>query len=58
MLKKWWMSKTLWVNIIALIAIILQEATGHEAFNPEYQAMILGVINMILRTITKEKIIW
>ena len=58
MAKKFYTSKTLWVNLIALVAIILQLATGKEAFNLEAQASLLAVINLILRLLTNRKIGW
>lgn len=50
-------SKTFWVNLLALIAMGVQLATGF-AVPPEYQVMALGVINVLLRTVTKEPIAW
>lgn len=54
-MKKWYLSKTLWVNFIAIIAIII---FGVQEVPPETMAVILGAINMILRLITKEPVIW
>jgi len=48
-------SKTFWVNLIALIALIVQTQTGFVV-TPEEQTAIVVVINMILRAITKEPI--
>jgi len=56
--KPFYTSRTLWVNLIALAAIILQLATGKEAFNLEAQASLLAVINLILRLLTNRKIGW
>ncbi len=56
-MKKWWTSKTMWINIIALLALVLQGIYGWT-INPEYQLMILGVINVILRAITKGPVGW
>jgi uncharacterized membrane protein len=53
MTKTWYTSKTLWVNAIALIALIVQGMTGF-IIDIEAQAGLLVVINMILRVITKE----
>uniref|UniRef100_A0A6M3LXD4 Holin n=1 Tax=viral metagenome TaxID=1070528 RepID=A0A6M3LXD4_9ZZZZ len=58
MAKKFYTSKTLWVNLIALVAIILQLATGKEAFNLEAQASLLAVINLVLRLVTKKPVGW
>ena len=48
-------SKTFWVNLVALIALIVQTQTGF-VITPEEQTAIVVVINMILRLVTKEKI--
>ena len=56
-MKKWIKSKTLWVNAIAIVGIIVRSEMGYT-FTPEAELIILGAINMILRVITKEKIIW
>ncbi len=54
----WYASKTLWVNAIAIIAIILQGVTGKVLINLELQATILGIVNMVLRIVTKQPISW
>ncbi len=56
--KSWFTSKTLWVNAIALVAMIIQGVTGHEVVGLELQATILSVINMILRFVTKTPLAW
>lgn len=55
-MKKWYQSKTLWVNFIGCIAILLQEITGHEVLTPDAQVTILALANMILRFFTKTEI--
>jgi uncharacterized membrane protein len=49
--KKWYASKTLWVNFIALVALLLQSQIGFELTSEE-TAAILTIINLILRAIT------
>ena len=56
--KKFWTSKTLWVNIVAIIAMIVQLYKQDFILTPEIQFSILAVINIILRLITKEEIVW
>jgi len=51
------LSKTFWVNTIAAVAMLVQSYTGF-VIEPEMQIAILAVINMILRMITKEPIVW
>ena len=54
----WYASKTLWVNAIALIAMIIQGVTGKIVISLELQASILAGVNMLLRFITKKPIVW
>jgi len=50
--KVWWKSKTLWVNVIAMVAMIVQSQYGFF-IAVEEQAAIIVVLNLILRAITK-----
>jgi len=52
-MKKWIRSKTLWINIISIAAIIIQAKYGF-IIAPEEEMGILIVINLILRAVTKE----
>lgn len=52
-MKKWVRSKTLWINIIAIVTIILQTEYGFVV-TPELELMALGAVNLILRKFTKE----
>jgi len=52
-MKKWYSSKTIWVNVLALAALILQTQIGF-IIDPEEQAGIIVVINLILRIFTGE----
>ncbi len=55
--KKFFESKTIWVNIIAIVGDILLNVTGH-GLPAGSDVVALGVINTILRLITKDPIIW
>jgi hypothetical protein len=55
--KKWYKSKTLWTNAIAIGAIIIESKYGYP-ISAEIQLLVLGWINFILRIITKEEIIF
>lgn len=57
MTKTWYTSKMLWVNAIAIVAIIAQGQFGF-IIDPVAQVAILGVINIVLRAITGEEIVW
>lgn len=56
-MKSWLKSKTLWINIIAIAGIIIRAELGFT-ITPEGEVAVLGIINLILRLITKEEIIW
>ncbi|MBT9168007.1 MAG: hypothetical protein DDT19_01351 [Syntrophomonadaceae bacterium] len=55
--KKWWKSRTIWANALALIATVSAGAFGFEISSEEIAAALV-VINVILRIITKEAIVW
>ena len=48
--KKWYLSKTIWVNVVATVAIAIQAATGKTIASPEIQLAILSGINLILKS--------
>jgi uncharacterized membrane protein len=50
-------SKTFWLNILAIGALIAQAQYGF-VIDAEAQVAILAVINLVLRAITKEEIVW
>lgn len=55
--KKPWQSKTLWTNvIIAVVAIASPPAHAWISAHPEAFAAAFGVINVILRMVTKDAI--
>lgn len=54
-MKKFYLSKTLWVNAIALVAMLVQAEYGF-VIAPSEQAAIIVVVNLILRAVTKEQI--
>ena len=57
--KHWYASKTLWVNFLAIVAIILNSQFGIE-LDVEVQAAlatsILAIINIVLRFVTRQPI--
>ena len=55
--KKWYFSKTVWINIFAMASIYLQMEFGF-LFSPELQTGALSLINLWLRKVTKEEIVW
>lgn len=57
-MKKWYMSKTVWVNALALVSAVLAQVKGVEVFPVEAQMSVLGLINVGLRFVTKEEVVW
>lgn len=55
--KKFFKSKTLWVNVIAFICFLIQTKAGFM-ISEELQMQLLTLINIILRFVTKESIVW
>jgi len=54
--KKWWKSKTVYLNLIALLLIIVQSSLGVEVIPVEFQATIVAILNLVTRTITNTNI--
>ena len=50
-IKKWYESKTVWINIVAFIALSVQSLNGF-IISPEEQAALLTIVNLILRVVT------
>uniref|UniRef100_A0A6M3L1D3 Uncharacterized protein n=1 Tax=viral metagenome TaxID=1070528 RepID=A0A6M3L1D3_9ZZZZ len=55
-MKKWWASKTLWLNVLATIITIIQALQGQAWVNPEYQILVLAILNAIVRLLTNTSI--
>jgi len=55
--KRFFKSKTLWVNVIAFICFLIQSKVGF-VISEELQMQLLTLINIILRFVTKESIVW
>lgn len=56
-MKKWYTSKTIWVNVTAVIVSVIASKTGYNV-SMEIQAGILSAINIILRKVTKTEVVW
>ena len=54
--KRWFLSKVLWVNAIAVLALWLQLKLGF-VIDAEEQVAIVAVINIILRFATKQPLV-
>jgi hypothetical protein len=57
-MKNWYESKTLWINFVALAAAVIQGITGKEYVTYETQGVVLTLINIILRLVTRHEINW
>ena len=55
--KKFYLSKTFWVNIVCAAALGLQMRYGF-VIGAELQALALTAINLGLRKITNQPVIW
>ena len=57
--KKWYLSKTLWFNLVALVIAVLANY-GYVGELPEdwqvFVAPIIALVNFVLRLLTKEPI--
>lgn len=53
MSKSRWHSKTLWINVIAAVAGLIQAEYG-IVMNPAIQVMALSGVNYLLRNVTNE----
>ena len=54
--KRWFTSKVLWANAIALIALVAQTYAGF-ALTAEEQIAILAVVNIVLRLFTTQPVV-
>ena len=54
--KAWYKSKTYYVNLIMVAAVMVPKEYHPFIMSPEIQALVFGGVNLILRTITKDKI--
>jgi hypothetical protein len=55
-MKKWYLSKTLWINALGILAAVAPSTGEFIQANFAVAAPVWGVINMILRAVTKEGI--
>ena len=56
-MKNWYLSKTVWLNILASAVAVVQSLQGQPWINPEYQVLILAILNAIVRLLTNSAII-
>lgn len=56
-MKKFWESKVIWVNFLAIVGEITLSVSGHP-LPAGWDIYALGAINMVLRLVTKKQIAW
>jgi hypothetical protein len=55
-MKKWYYSKTLWINLLSILILVLQYCGDIHIINLELQLLLMAIFNMLLRSITKQPI--
>jgi len=55
-MKEWYKSKTLWLNVLAVVLFIVQYALDQQWLPIVAEGLIVGVANLILRAISGEVI--
>ncbi len=56
--KPLWESKIFWVNIVAVGVMVAQQAGVGYLLPADVEVTLLAVINLALRLITREPIVW
>jgi uncharacterized membrane protein len=56
MSKQWYLSKTLWANALAALALFIQSEYGY-VIPVEVQMQILAAVNIALRFLTKTELV-
>jgi len=54
--KKPWKSKTLWLNLLVAVGSMMPWAPVAEAMSEGNLVMVLSVVNMVLRLVSKDKV--
>ena len=56
--KRWWTSKTIWVNGLAMLSAVVTALAGLE-FMQQYAQILLGIVtgvNIVLRFVTNRPV--
>ena len=51
-MKKWYHSKTLWINGLVFAGCLISGLTGENWLDGEAQLMVLSLVDLVLRIIT------
>jgi hypothetical protein len=54
-MKSFYLSKTLWVNVLAAVALFVQQQYGF-AMPPQFEAYFFIALNLFLRTVTHQEL--
>ena len=52
--KKWFYSRSLWVNFLVAVGLIVQAITGNDILDPQVQGAVIVIANVVLRLITSQ----
>ena len=55
-MKKWYLSKTLWVNVLVMVGMVAEYLIAKKLYSPETHALALAIINLGLRFLTTTKL--
>ena len=53
---KWWRSKTFWLNAVAMAIMLIQAIQAEAWIDPQYQVLILAILNTAMRMLTSKPI--
>jgi|TARA_R100000049_G_C1935840_1_gene79698 hypothetical protein len=53
-IKKWYHSRTLWLNTLIAVGVLIQAITGMNWLDAQLQGAIIVIANVILRLVTKQ----
>lgn len=53
-MKKWYHSRSLWVQVIAVVACVIAGITTKNWLDGEVQVMILAIVDFVLRLRTNQ----
>ena len=54
--KAWYKSKTVWVNVLGLIVMVVPLLSDYNILAPEKAGLILGVVNIVLRFVSPKQL--
>lgn len=58
MSKRWYRSRVIWVNVISIVAEVIQFVIDHRIIPSGLLLIVVNIINIILRKLTHTKLIW